>query len=152
MAYLLKEITIRTDNSQDGMGKISEVWQDIVNGKIPLMFDNAGVFQQGLSPISKYANYDSDETGAYDLTIFTAIADFFAQMQERVQSGEYHAYNFDGSSIQEAANKAWKQVWKEKESGQLCRAFTTDYESTVPSDFTKDGKAHCYLYIAVKAC
>jgi predicted transcriptional regulator YdeE len=106
MAYLLKEITIHTDNSEGGMGKINEVWQDIVSGKIPLMFDSVGVFQQGLSPISKYANYESDETGAYDLTIFTATADFFAQMQAKVQTGEYRAYDFDGSNIQEAANKA----------------------------------------------
>ncbi|MCH3972994.1 MAG: AraC family transcriptional regulator [Oscillospiraceae bacterium] len=152
MAYLLKEITIHTDNSEGGMSKMGEVWQDIVSGKLPLMFDSAGAFQQGLSPISKYANYESDETGAYDLTIFTATEDFFARMQERVQAGEYRAYDFDGSSIQEAANKAWNQVWEEKRSGQLCRAFTTDYESTVPGDYAKDGKAHCYLYIAVKSC
>lgn len=152
MAYLLKEITIHTDNSERGMKKINEVWQDIISGKLPLMFNSDGTFQQGLSPISKYANYESNEAGAYDLTIFTATADFFTQMQKRVQVGEYRAYDFDGSSIQEAANKAWNQVWEEKRSGQLCRAFTTDYESTVPSDYTKDGKAHCYLYIAVKSC
>lgn len=152
MTYLLKEITIHTDNSEDGMSKINEVWKDIVSGKLPLMFDSVGTFQQGLSPISKYTNYESDETGAYDLTIFTGTADFFAQMQERVQAGEYRAYDFDGSNIQEAANKAWTQVWEEKRTGKLCRAFTADYESTVPAEYTKDGKAHCYLYIAVKSC
>jgi len=152
MAYLLKEIAIHTTNSEDGMSKINEVWHDIVSGKLPLMFDSNGTFQQGLSPISKYANYESDETGAYDLTIFTATADFFAQMQGRVQTGEYRAYDFAGSSIQEAANKAWAQVWEEKRTGKLCRAFTADYESTVPGEYTKDGKAHCYLYIAVKSC
>ena len=71
MAYLLKEITIHADNSEGGMSKITAVWQDIVSGKIPLMFDSVGTFQQGLSPISKYENYESDETGDYDLTIFT---------------------------------------------------------------------------------
>ncbi|MCH4239532.1 MAG: AraC family transcriptional regulator, partial [Oscillospiraceae bacterium] len=37
-----------------------------------------------------------------------------------------------------------------QKSGNIRRAFTTDYESSVPAKFTKDGKAHCYLYIAVK--
>lgn len=152
MAYLLKEITIHTDNSENGMGKINEVWQDIVSGKLPLMFDSVGTFQQGLSPISKYTNYESDETGAYDMTIFTVTADFFAQMQERVQTGEYRAYDFDGINIQEAANKAWTQVWEEQRTDKLCRTFTADYESTVPGEYTKDSKAHCYLYIAIKSC
>jgi hypothetical protein len=56
MAYLLKEITIHTDNSKDGMSKINEVWQDIVSGKLPLMFDSVGVFQQGLSPMGTSKN------------------------------------------------------------------------------------------------
>ncbi len=30
------------------------------------------------------------------------------------------------------------------------RAFSSDYESSVPVEYTKDGKAHCFLYIAVQ--
>lgn len=150
MEYLLKEITLRADNSQTGMAKIDELWRDVVSGKIPLMYDSAGNFQQGLSPISKYSNYESDETGAYDLSIFTATAEFFTQMAQKVEIGEYVAYDFDGADIKEAANKAWSCVWADKESKKIRRAFTHDYESTVPGEYTKDGRAHCYLYIAVK--
>ncbi len=32
----------------------------------------------------------------------------------------------------------------------LKRAFTIDYESAVPAEYTKEGKAHCYLYIAIR--
>ncbi|MHB9323712.1 AraC family transcriptional regulator, partial [Fusobacterium polymorphum] len=32
----------------------------------------------------------------------------------------------------------------------LKRAFTVDYESSVPAEFSNDGKAHCYLYIAIE--
>lgn len=150
MEYLLKEITLRADNSQAGMAKIDNLWQDIVSGRIPLMYDSTGVFQQGLSPVSKYTNYESDETGAFDLSIFTATAEFFAQMEQKVKTGEYVAYDFDGADIKEAANKAWAKVWADKENKEIFRAFTQDYESTVPIEYTKDGKAHCYLYIAVK--
>ena len=150
MKYLLKEITLRADNSQAGMAKIDDLWRDVVSGKSPLMYDSAGNFQQGLSPVSKYTNYESEETGAYDLSIFTATAEFFVQMEQKVEAGEYAAYNFDGADIKEAANKAWSKVWADKENKKICRAFTQDYESTVPSEYTKDGRAHCYLYIAVK--
>ena len=35
-------------------------------------------------------------------------------------------------------------------SGLIERAYICDYESNVPPEYTKDGKAHCYLYISVK--
>lgn len=150
MEYLLKEIMLRADNSQTGMAKINELWRDIVSGKIPLMYDSAGNFQQGLSPVSKYSNYESDETGEYDLSIFTATAEFFTRMAQKVEAGEYVYYDFDGVDIKDAANKAWSRVWADKESKKIRRAFTQDYESTVPGEYTKDDKAHCYLYIAVQ--
>lgn len=150
MSYTLKNITLRTDNSEGGMAKLDEVWRDIVSGKLPLMFDSEGKFLQGLSPISKYAGYESDESGAFDLTIFTATADFFADMEQKTAQGAFKKYDCDGADIGEAAGKAWSQVWADKAAGTIRRAFTEDFESTVPGEYTKDGRAHCYLYIAVK--
>lgn len=34
MAYTLKSIKIRTNNSPEGMVKINDMWKDIVSGKI----------------------------------------------------------------------------------------------------------------------
>lgn len=150
MSYILDGITLRTDNSEGGMAKLNEVWRDIVSGKLPLMHDSDGQFLQGLSPISRYSNYESDETGAYDLTIFTATADFFARMEQKAAAGAFKKYDFDGADIAEAANQAWAQVWSDKTDGTIFRTFTEDFESTVPGEYTKDGRAHCYLYIAIK--
>lgn len=150
MVYQLKDITIRTDNSKEGMDKVNELWKDIVNGKIPLMYDSEGNFLQGLSPVSAYRNYESNETGAFDLKIFTVTVDFFAEMEKQIGEGQYKKYDFDGADIQQAAGKAWEQVWAEQKAQVICRSFTEDFESTVPAEYTKDGKAHCYLYIAVK--
>ncbi len=47
MAYKLKEVTIRTNNSKEGMKKIGEIWGDIVSGKLPILFDSEHIFQQG---------------------------------------------------------------------------------------------------------
>ena len=63
MSYSLKSVTIRTDNSESGMAKINELWADIMMGKIPLDFIENGVPVKGLSPISAYSDYESDEKG-----------------------------------------------------------------------------------------
>lgn len=152
MAYTLKEATIRTDNSTEGMKAISELWLDITSGKLPVLFDSMHNFLPGISPVSRYSNYASDETGAYDLTVMGVTADFFQQMEAEIGKGLYRKYetqDADGD-ISACTKSAWEQVWGDQAEGKINRSFTADYESTVPAEYTKDGKAHCYLYIAVR--
>ena len=75
MSYSLKSVTIRTDNSESGMAKINELWADIMMGKIPLDFIENGVPVKGLSPISAYSDYESDEKGKYNLSVMTVTVD-----------------------------------------------------------------------------
>lgn len=150
MAYSFKSVTVRTDNSESGMAKINELWADIMTGKVPLDFIRNGVPVKGLSPVSSYSHYESDEKGKYNLSVMTVTVDFFAKMEELVAQGKYIKIDESGETITDCANKAWSKVWQLTASGELKRAFTVDYESTVPAEYTKDGKAHCYLYIAVK--
>ncbi|OOM15842.1 hypothetical protein [Clostridium saccharobutylicum] len=152
MAYKLKEVTMRTNNSDEGIKMISEMWEDIASGKLPLLFDSEHIFQQGISPISKYSNYSSDENGDYDLTIMSVSADFFEEMEMKVIKGLYKKYDEkdENGEIGACTRKAWEKVWHEQKSGDIKRTFTEDYESTVPGKYTKDGKPHCYLYIAIK--
>ena len=150
MAYSFKSVTVRTDNSESGMAKINELWADIMTGKVPLDFIRNGVPVKGLSPVSSYSHYESDEKGKYNLSVMTVTVAFFANMEELVAQGKYIKIDESGETITECANKAWSKVWQLSASGELKRAFTVDYESTVPAEYTKDGKAHCYLYIAVK--
>lgn len=150
MSYSFKSVTIRTDNSESGMAKIDELWADIMQGKIPLDFIENGAPVKGLSPISAYSDYESDENGAYNLSVMTVTVDFFAKMETLVARGGYVKIDESGEDIADCAKKAWSKVWDLSAKGELHRAFTTDYESTVPAEYTKDGKAHCYLYIAVK--
>ena len=131
------------------MAKVNELWQDILSGKIPLMYDSEHRFREGCSPVSVYRHYESDETGAFDLAIMAVQADFFADMEQEVARGLRRKYDCVGETLQEAADAAWSQVWNDQKSGAIHRAFTVDYESTVPPAYTKDGRAHCYLYIAL---
>ena len=58
MAYTLKSVTLRVEPSAGGMAEVSEVWREIVSGKLPLLHDSDGRFLQGLSPVSRYAHYE----------------------------------------------------------------------------------------------
>lgn len=151
MSYKLSAVTIRTDNTEEGMKRIQELWGDVTSGKLPLLFDSAHEFRQGISPVSMYSNYASDETGEYDLSILGVTADFFGQMEILVQKGQYKKYDVsdDDGDIGICTRLAWEKVWEEQKNGLIKRSFTKDYESAVPSEYTKDKKAHCYLYIAL---
>lgn len=152
MTYRLQAVTLRTDNSSEGMARIAAVWQDIVSGKLPLLADSDGVMHSGLSPISRYSNYAEEERGLYDLTIMTVSPEFFERMEEKVQAGLYKKYETADASgdVGVCTKAAWKAVWADQQNGTCRRAFTEDYESTVPPVFTKDGTAHCSLYIALR--
>lgn len=152
MAYKLKDITIRTNNSDEGIKMIDELWGDIVSGKLPLLFDSEHILQKDASPISKYSNYSSDERGDYDLTIMNVTPDFFEKMEMKVRTDLYKKYDErdEDGKIDVCAKKAWEKVWSEQKLGDIKRAFSEDYEITVPSEYAKDGNAHCYLYISVQ--
>ena len=145
MAYKLKAVTIRTNNSEEGIRKIAELWGDVLTGKLSLLAD-------GIIPISQYSNYESDEKGDYDISIVGVKHNFFEDIEKEVEKGLYKKYeaNDENGNVEICTRKVWKNVWNDTHSGILKRAFTIDYESSVPAEFSKDGKAHCYLYIAVK--
>ena len=152
MAYNLKELTIRTNNEPKGIQTINEVWRDIQTGKIPLIFDSDHMLLKGISLVSRYSNYSSDEDGDYDLTIMSVTSEFFRKMDLAVSKGLYKKYDEqdEHGKVEMCTKKAWEKVWSDNKSGVIQRTFTQDFESTVPSEYTKDKKAHCYLYIAVQ--
>lgn len=148
--YSLKSVTIRVNNSRDGIGKIKELWKDIQNGKLPLLCDNTGVFYNGIYPVSCYSGYESDENGFYDLSITGAESSFFQILEEKVQKGSYVKIEETGKTLDECSINAWQKVWECTRDGKIRRAYTEDWESTVPSEYTEDGRAHCHLYIAIR--
>ena len=77
MSYKLDKVTIRLKNDAEGLGKISELFADIVSGDIPLLFNSDKDFIEGIAPVSVYSNYESDETGEYDLSVMAVDKEFF---------------------------------------------------------------------------
>jgi predicted transcriptional regulator YdeE len=149
MAYLIKEITIKTNNSKEGLEKIEALWQDISTGKLPLLFDSEHAFQQDISLVARYSNYESDEKGDYDLSIIAAAPNFFQNIEAEVIAGRYKKYDESGEDLPTCARNAWWKVWSEQQSGEITRVFSEDYEVSVPAEYSAGGKAHCVLYVAV---
>lgn len=149
MTYKLDKVTIRLKNDAEGIGKISELFADIVSGKIPLLFNSNQDLIEGISPVTEYSNYESDETGEYDLSVIAVEKDFFEKLENEVLEGKFIKYDISGEDIITCAQNAWKEVWQDQK-GKINRNFNIDYESTVPKEFTPDRKAHCILYIGVK--
>lgn len=147
MSYRLSAATLRADNSPEGMAAMAALWEDVQSGKLPLLFDSAGAFCPGLSPISRYSNYEKGAEGAYDLTVMTVTADFFPALDKQAAQGHYRKFETAGEDLAACTQALWGQV---RGDGSLKRAFTEDYESAVPAEYAKDGKCHCYLWIAVK--
>ena len=85
MAYTLKAVTIRTNNSEEGIKKIAELWRDVLTGKLSLLVDR-------IVPISQYSNYESDEKGDYDISIVGVEHNFFEDMEKEVKKGLYKKY------------------------------------------------------------
>ena len=73
MTYKLDKVTIRLKNDVEGIDKIREIFTDIVSGEIPLLFNSDKELIESIAPVSEYSNYESDETGEYDLSV---IKDF----------------------------------------------------------------------------
>lgn len=149
MSYQLKEITIRTNNAEES--KKADLWSDIENGKIPLLFNSKHEFLHGLSPVSKYSNYDK-ELKDYDFSIIAVESVFFKEMEAKVLKGDYIKIETsdENGNEQTCAEKAWQIVSDKENTGLIKRNYIEDFESSVPREYTKDGKAHCYLYIGVK--
>lgn len=150
MGYKLNNVSIKTDNSLEEIKKIDALWKDILSGKLPLLLDSEGHFQNGILPIAKYHHYESDGFGQYELTIIGETNDFFQKMEEQVQNGLYIKIDESGEDVSICTKAAWQKVWSLQQTQKISRAFTQDFESSIPSAYAKDGKAHCYLYIAVK--
>lgn len=149
MSYTLKEVTIRTNNTQEGIERIEQLWQDVNTGRLPIIFDSENNFQNDVSPISRYSNYESDESGDYDLSILGVDPDFFRELENQVKNGKYKKYESINDDMIASTKNAWEIVWREQKEHIINRAYKIDYESTVPAKYTNDNKAHCYLWISI---
>ena len=129
MAYRLEAITLCTRGPVN-TSAMRELWGDIEQGKLPILFDSEHNFAVGVSPVLKYSDYS---------------------VEQKAQAGIYKKYDYssDTFDLEECSKRAWECVNADQANGIISRAFTDDFESSVPKEYTKDGRAHCYLYISI---
>ena len=123
------------------MTQIGNLWTDIMNGKFNLDLPPNGTI------ISRYSNYESDESGNYDLSVMGVKKDFVEQLETEAKEGRFRVYRgeTDDGDVAAATELAWQRVWNDTQSGELKRAFTVDYELSE----VESGKTSCTVYIAL---
>ena len=143
----MKEITIRTNTSVEGVKKIEKLWKKMFRGKISL-------FEKGdVMPIVKYSNFVFDENINFDVSILVVDYNFMQQLERGCMKKKYKKYDFcfdDFYTIPEAMQSAWKQVVEDTQEGRIKRNYFEDYGYTIPAKFSRDNKLHCLLYISLE--
>ena len=68
MAYRLEAITLCTRGPVN-TSAMRELWGDIEQGKLPILFDSEHNFAVGVSPVLKYSDYSVDDKSKFTLSI-----------------------------------------------------------------------------------
>ncbi|MBD5559878.1 MAG: hypothetical protein HDQ87_05910 [Clostridia bacterium] len=148
MAYRLESISFRVDGGAAGGAATEAIWNDLVQGKLPLLFDSDGQFVPGLSPVTEYRDFDGRVSSLpCSMTIRAVPGSFFQQMADQMDAGLYKLYTAAGSDIAECSAAVWKMFSEDEDPsvGNVDDPYAV--ESSVPTEYTKDGKAHSYLWV-----
>ena len=143
----MKEITIRTNNSAEGLKKIEKLWKKVLRGNMSLFLTGEMI------PMARYSNYYFDKDVSFDLSILVVDYDFMQKLEQGCLRGKFKKYDlgFDNSfNISKAIQSAWQQVMEDSEDGLIERSYTDDYGCTIPANYSRDHRLHCLLYIALK--
>lgn len=148
MAYRLDSISFTSDMGPDGMAQVSEIWGDIASGKLPLLVGSDGKPAPGMAPVTEYTEYAGVNEGKPITTTIRVVApEFFADLNRRTEEGELHLYETAADTIEACSMAAWQLAQAGDKDGTAPIDYSYCIESTVPPQYTKDGQAHCYLYI-----
>ena len=90
MSYRLNAITIHVNSAKEYKREMKEIWRDIKNGKLPILFDSEHNFQQGISPIYQYGNYSQND---FSLSVTGVASEFFKRLELKVIDGFYKKYD-----------------------------------------------------------
>ena len=81
MAYRLEAITLCTRGPVN-TSAMRELWGDIEQGKLPILFDSEHNFAVGVSPVLKYSDYSVDDKSKFTLSILGVTKTFFYALEQ----------------------------------------------------------------------
>ncbi|QRG70061.1 GyrI-like domain-containing protein [Brevibacillus choshinensis] len=144
-------IGIRTTNQQqsDGNNAIGELWQryyqDGIQDRTPDRLDPDVV-------VGVYSGYESDENGAYDLLIGSAVPPETDLPQElsvvTIPAGTYAVFTSRRGPLVDVVVEAWGHVWEWTRQSGNKRTFTADFERYDRQNCADPSNAQIKLYIA----
>lgn len=150
MPYRLDAVEMQTDMSPESMQSVTELWNDIASGKLPLLYTSDGTFVNGLLPVTEYSDYADILDGApCRMIIRTVEPSYFDELNKKVEEGSYRLYEAvsDSGNLPECSEEAWNMAHADDEAGKIKIDYSIAVESTVPGEYTPDGKARCMLYV-----
>jgi predicted transcriptional regulator YdeE len=126
---------VRTSNAREssGQGPIAQLWSKMGT-------DLA-------APIAVYSQYEADKDGEYSYMLGTEVGldeTLPLQLSKRTtEEGQYFCLKSEGPVTPTLVVDLWRQIWKLEETGQLARAYRTDFEI-----YKRNGME---LYVGVKS-
>ncbi|MED4783045.1 GyrI-like domain-containing protein [Brevibacillus choshinensis] len=144
-------IGIRTTNQQqsEGNGSIGELWQryytEGIQDRTPDRLDPDVV-------LGVYSEYESNENGAYNLLIGSAVQPGSDVPQGltvlSVPAGTYAVFTTRRGPLVEVVVEAWNHVWQWSHQTGNKRTFTADFERYDRQSCADPNNAQVQLYIA----
>ncbi|MFJ4193914.1 GyrI-like domain-containing protein [Pseudomonas sp. NPDC089534] len=128
--FTVAGLRVRTTNHAEHAGhtaKIGPMWgrffQEGLAEAIPGRLTESPVY-------GVYSAYESDASGAFDVTAGVAVADPRGDFESvRVESGEYLVFEGQGA-LPDAVIATWGRIWRYFEANpQIKRRYATDFEA-----------------------
>ncbi|WP_085640892.1 MULTISPECIES: GyrI-like domain-containing protein [unclassified Pseudomonas] len=141
--FTVAGLRVRTTNLAEQGGhtaKIAPMWGRFHQGGLAAVIPG----KQTESPVyGVYSAYESDASGAFDVTAGVAILDPQSEFETvRIESGEYLVFEGRGA-LPEAVIATWGRIWRYfEENPQVERRYTTDFEA-----YTGPGSVAVYIGI-----
>ena len=147
-SFKIAGITTRTTNGAEAnpsQAKIPSLWRQFY---AELIGDRVDRQPAGPEVYGVYWDYESDASGAYNVTVGAPVAEAYQADEElselRIESGLYLAFHAVGAS-QETVPTLWGRVWKYfSRPRRHKRRYTTDFERY-------EGPEAVTIFIAVEA-
>jgi len=144
MLFPIKGLTARTRNSDENMAEIiGRLWQRLFGEGIFQAIEN----KQNDKSIGLYSDYETDENGAYDITVCCEVAraEHLPEgvIKKIIPAGTYAKFIIHGH-MQKAVADFWTKLWEMP----LNRKYSCDFEEYQSG--TDGENAEIHIYISLK--
>lgn len=134
-------LTARTRNSDENMAQvIGGLWQRFFGEEIYQAIEN----KQNDKSIGLYSNYETDASGAYDVTVCCEVNKtenlFIGTKSKIISAGKYAKFIIHGH-MQKAVADFWAKLWEMP----LDRKYSCDFEEYQSGTDMENAEIHVYI-------